>query len=139
MNSLYEQPPTLAPPVVAATLVVSAAAAASAALAIVGVHSAAIAASTLSTIIHSIASLLILFGSMILLITKDMGIIRKLYNSMYTIQLLLPRSGDVLVLESGYHLDLEFSLFDPYPLLLKWQKYWLSALGSSTSESTLGF
>ncbi|GKE00095.1 hypothetical protein Tco_1388078, partial [Tanacetum coccineum] len=83
------------------------------------VRYAVIATSTLSVIIRSIAALLILFGGMILLITKDIG--------------------DVLVPESVYHLDLEFSLFDPYPLLLKWQKYWLSALGSSTFKSPLVF
>ncbi|GJS39738.1 hypothetical protein Tco_0564781 [Tanacetum coccineum] len=42
----------------------------SAALAVAAVHSAAIATSTLSTIIRSITALLILFGGMILLITK---------------------------------------------------------------------
>ncbi|GJT84657.1 hypothetical protein Tco_1066374 [Tanacetum coccineum] len=111
-----------ASPAVAAALVVLAAAAAlatSVALAAATVHFAASVAATLSAIIRSIAALLILSGGMILLITKDVG--------------------GVLVPESIYHLDLEFSLFDPYPLLLKWQKYWLTALGSSTSESPLSF
>ncbi|GJY99079.1 putative ribonuclease H-like domain-containing protein [Tanacetum coccineum] len=60
-----------APPTVAAALVVSAATTASAALAAATVHSDAIAVSTLSAIIRLIVVLLILFGSMILLIKKD--------------------------------------------------------------------
>ncbi|GJZ56719.1 hypothetical protein Tco_0612213 [Tanacetum coccineum] len=79
-------PVLLEPPVssaVAAALVVSATVAAlvtSAALAAVAFHSATITACTLSAIIRSIAALLILFGGMILLITKVLGIIKKLYN-----------------------------------------------------------
>ncbi|GJY82460.1 hypothetical protein Tco_0495836 [Tanacetum coccineum] len=73
----------LEPSAVAAALVVSAATTAlatSAALVAAVVPYAAIAASTLLAIIRSIAALLILFGDMILLITKDVGIIKKLYN-----------------------------------------------------------